>query len=79
MRILGAGFGGATTVNVLRDNASDPDITVITFSVNPAGTEINAELAIGASAPLGARVIQIVTPAGASTSLGTGANLFSVQ
>ena len=79
VRILGAGFGGATTVNVLRQNASDPDITVVTFSVNPEGTEINAELAIGASAPPGARVIQVTTPAGQSPPLGTGANLFSVQ
>ena len=79
LRILGAGFGGATSVNVLRNNAADPDITVVTFSVNPEGTEINAEIAVGPSAPLGVRVIQVVTPAGSSTRLGTGANLFGVQ
>lgn len=79
VRILGAGLGGATAVTVLRNNAPDPDLTVVTFSVTPEGTEITAELAIGPSAPVGARVIQVVTPGRSSTPLGTGANLFSVQ
>lgn len=79
VRILGAGFDGATAVSFLRNNAADPDLAVVGFTVEPGGDEINVEIAIGASAPLGARVVQITTPAGTSTPLGTGGNLFSVQ
>jgi len=79
VRILGAGFSGATGVSFLRNNAVDADITVVTFSVTPDGTEVNLEIAIGPSAPLGARVIRITTPAGSSTATGTGGNLFTVQ
>ena len=79
LRVLGAGFGGATSVSFLRNNAVDPDITVVTFSVSPDGTKADVEIAIGPSAPLGARVIRITTPAGSSTADGTGGNLFTVQ
>ncbi len=79
LRVLGAGLGGATDVRFLRNNATDPDITVITFSVSPDGAELDVEIAIGPSAPLGARVIRITTPAGSSTADGTGGNLFTVQ
>lgn len=79
LRILGAGLGGATAVDVLRNNTPDPDLTVVTFAVDPEGTEITAQIAIGASAPPGARVVRITTPSGASTALGTGGNLFTVQ
>lgn len=79
VRVLGAGFGGATDLSFLRNNTPDPDITVVTFSVTPDGTEVNVEIAIAAGAPLGARVIRITTPAGQSTAVGTGGNLFTVQ
>lgn len=79
LRVLGAGFGGATDVRFLRNNATDPDITVVTFSVSPDGTEVDVQIAIGPSAPLGARVVRITTPAGSSTADGTGGNLFTVQ
>jgi YD repeat-containing protein len=79
VRVLGAGLDGATTVSFRRNNAADPDITVVTFSVSPDGTEANLEIAIAASAPVGARVIRITTPAGSSTPGGTGGNLFTVQ
>lgn len=79
VRVLGAGFGGAIDVRVLRNNAADPDITVVTFSVSPDGTEVDVQIAIAPSAPVGARVIQITTPAGSSTAGGTGGNLFTVQ
>jgi len=79
VRVLGAGFDGATTVSFLRNNAADPNITVVTFSVSPDGTEVNLEIAIAAGAAVGARVIRITTPAGSSTAGGTGGNLFTVQ
>jgi YD repeat-containing protein len=79
LRVLGAGLDGATLVSFFRNNAADSSITVVTFSVTPDGTEADVEIAIGPSAPLGLRVIGITTPAGASTALGTGGNVFNVQ
>ncbi|MGH7341147.1 MAG: RHS repeat domain-containing protein, partial [Candidatus Rokuibacteriota bacterium] len=66
VRLLGAGFDGATVVSFLRNNASDASITVVTFTVIADGTEINAEIAIAPGAALGPRVIRITTPAAMS-------------
>lgn len=79
VRLLGAGLGDATAVSFLRNNAPDPDISVVTFSVSPDGTELDVEIAIAVGAPLGARVVRITTPTGASPADGTGGNLFTVR
>ena len=79
VRALGAGLGGATGVSFLRNNAPDSSITVVTFSVSPDGTEVDLQIAIAPSAPVGARVIQITIGAVSSTPAGTGGNLFTVQ
>jgi len=79
LRVLGAGFDGATTISFLRNNTVDSSITVVTFTVTPDGTEADVEIAIAPSAPVGARVIRITTSAGSSTAGGTGGNLFTVQ
>jgi len=79
LRVLGAGFDAATLISFLRNNAVDSSITVVTFTVTPDGKEADVEIAIAPSAPLGLRVIKITTPAGSSTSLGTGGNVFNVQ
>src|SRR5262249_25999151 len=66
-------------VSFLRNNAPDSSITVVTFSVSPDGTEVDLQIAIAPSAPVGARVIQITIGAVSSTPAGTGGNLFTVQ
>lgn len=47
--------------------------------VNATGTELRVGLFLDASAPVGARVIQVVTPGGASSALAAPANTFSVN
>ncbi len=79
VRALGAGFGGATGVSFLRNNAPDSSITVVTFSVTADGTEIDLQIAIAPGAVVGTRVIQIAIGASSSTAAGTGGNLFTVQ
>ncbi|MBI2157492.1 MAG: RHS repeat protein, partial [Candidatus Rokubacteria bacterium] len=73
--LTGAGFSGATAVDVLRNNAADPTVTVMSLTVDGAGTSATVELSIATSAPPGARVLRLTTPAGASTAQGTGGNL----
>lgn len=77
--LTGAGFSGATAVDVLRNNAADPTVTVMSLTVDGAGTSATVELSIATSAPPGARVLRLTTPAGASTAQGTGGNLFTVE
>jgi YD repeat-containing protein len=79
LTLTGAGFTGATGVDFFRNNALDGAITVMTFSVNGAGTSATVEIAIAPGAPAATRVIRISTPSGQSTALGTGGNLFTVQ
>jgi YD repeat-containing protein len=77
--LTGAGFTEATSVEVLVNNAPDAAITVTNLSVNGDGTQAAVDLAIGAGATVGERVVRITTPAGNSTAAGTGGNLFTVQ
>ena len=79
LTLSGSGFGGATAVAFLRNNATDPAITVSNLVVSADGTQATVDIAIDASAPLGARVVRITTPGGSSTAVGTGGNLFTVQ
>ncbi len=48
-------------------------------SVNTAGTEITVRIGIASDAPLGARVIRVITPGGATTDAAVPANTFTVQ
>ncbi len=75
----GSGFGGATAVTLLRNNAADPTIGVANLTVAPDGTQATVDITIDSAAPLGARVVRITTPAGSSTVAGTETNLFTVQ
>jgi hypothetical protein len=45
---------------------------------NAAGTELTVRISIAADAPLGARVIRVVTPGGASSEVAAPANTFTV-
>lgn len=77
--ITGAGFADATQVTFLLNNVADTMITSSIISVNPDGTEATLDLSIASGAATGVRVVRITAPAGISTILGTGANLFTVQ
>jgi YD repeat-containing protein len=77
--LTGAGFTDATQVTFLRNNAADSTITNSLVSVSPDGTQATLSLSIASGATTGDRVIQITTPNGASTVVGTGANVFTVQ
>jgi YD repeat-containing protein len=77
--LTGVGLTDATSVEVLQNNAPDSAITVTNLSVSADGTQATVDLAIGAGATVGPRVVRITTPAGSSTAAGTGGNLFTVQ
>lgn len=77
--LTGAGFTGATQVTFLRNNAADSTITNSLASVSADGTQATLSVSIAGGATTGDRVIQITTPNGASTGVGTGANVFTVQ
>jgi hypothetical protein len=63
-------FNGAT---------ADANITVTNLTVDAQGTQITMQISIAAGASPGGRVVRVVTPAGTSTSVATGANGFTVQ
>jgi YD repeat-containing protein len=77
--LTGAGFSDATQVTFLRNNVTDTTITTSLVSVSPDGTQATLSLSIATGAVTGARVVKITTPMGASTVVGTGANVFTVQ
>jgi YD repeat-containing protein len=79
LTLSGSGFGGATGVTLLLNNATDTTITAANLAVNTDGTQATVDITIAAGAALGARVVQITTPGGNSTAAGTGGNLFTVQ
>lgn len=79
LTLSGSGFGGATGVTLLLNNAPDTTLTSANLTVNAGGTQATVDITIDAGAPLGARVVQLTTPGGSSTAAGTGGNLFTVQ
>lgn len=75
LTIRGTNLQGTSAVQ------ATPDLGLIFGSdpvVNAAGTEVTVGVAITGSADLGPRVIQVVTPGGASSSVAAPANTFTV-
>jgi len=76
MTIRGQNFQGTTAITatpatgMFIDNAP---------TVNAAGTQLDVRIAIATDAPLEAKVIQVITPSGASRSDAVPANTFTVQ
>lgn len=76
--LTGAGFAEATALTFFLTRDPDPTITVADLRVNDDGSEATAQISIADNAELGARVVQITTPAGSSTRAGTAGNRFRV-
>ena len=76
--VSGVGFTGATSVTFRIGNAADTNITVSNLSVT-SDTALTVTVAVAGGAAVDSRVVQVTTPSGSSTVLGTGSNLFTVQ
>lgn len=72
-------FNDATQVTFVRNNAVDTLTTASIVSISPDGTQATLQVSIAAAAAIGDRVVRITTPAGTSTIVGTGSNVFTVQ
>ncbi len=77
VRLLGAGFTGATSVVFDLTTSPDPNITVNSFSVDTA-TQITANITIASGAAVGLRVARVTAAGVPSTAAGTGGNLLEV-
>lgn len=77
--LTGDGFTGATSVSFQLNGSNDANLSVTDLAVSPDGTQATFTLAIASGALPGPRVVRITTPSGASTAVGTGSNLFTVQ
>jgi YD repeat-containing protein len=77
--LTGSGLDGATAVQFFNGATADANITVTNLTVDAQGTQITMQISIAAGASPGGRVVRVVTPAGTSTSVATGANGFTVQ
>ena len=77
--LTGSGLAGAISLEFLLNNAPDPAITTANLTATADGTQAAAQISIAATAALGPRVARIRTPAGTTTSVGAGGNVFTVQ
>lgn len=77
--ISGIGFTGATRVELRTAAGIDPAIAVTNLIVSADGGDASADIALAADAPLGPRVVRIVTPVGSSGDAVPGQNVFVVR
>ncbi len=77
VRLLGAGFTGATAVVFDLTTSPDPNITVNSFTVD-SPTQITVNITIATGAATGARVVRVTAAGVSSTAQGTGGNLLQV-
>ncbi len=77
VRLLGAGFTGATAVVFNLTTSPDSNITVNSFTVDSA-TQITANITIASGAAVGLRVARVTAAGVTSTAQGTGSNLLEV-
>ncbi len=76
--VTGANLQGASAVQWLRNGLADATPTASGINPAPDGTAVTFTLAIGATAPLGPRVLRVGTPQGTSTNFDLGTNTFTV-
>jgi len=79
LAVTGSGLAGTTSVEFLLDNAVDTAITVTGVTTAPDGTQVTAQISIGAGARVGPRVVRARGTAGTTTEVGVGGNVFTVQ
>ena len=79
LTLTGSNLQGATAVLALRSGLLDTTVTASAISPAPDGTNMTCNLTIGSSAPLGVRVLQVVTPQGRSIHYDLGTNTFTVR
>ncbi len=77
--ITGIGFAGATRLELRTASGIDPAIVATNLTVSADGSEAAADIALAAGAPLGPRVVHIVTPSGSSGDAVPGQNVFVVR
>ena len=79
LRIVGAELADASGLAFRLNNVLDNTITVTSLVIDPNGGGATATISIAAAAPVGARVLQVLTPTSVSTAIGTTGNRFAVQ
>ncbi len=77
--LTGGGFANASSVSFQLNGSNDANLSVTNLTVSSDGTGVTFTLSIALGAVPGPRVVRITTPAGTSTAVGTGGNLFTVQ
>jgi hypothetical protein len=79
LTVTGSGLAGITALEFLLNNAVDTAVTVAGLTAAADGTQLTAQISVATSAAAGPRVVRARGPAGATTSVGTGGNVFTVQ
>lgn len=79
LTITGSDLAGAVSIEFLLNSAPDASITILDLTATPDGTQATAVISIAAPAAVGPRVIRIHAPAGTTTAVGAGGNVFTVQ
>ena len=79
LTVTGSGLAGTTALEFLLNNAVDTAVTVAGLTAAPDGTQLTAQISIATSVAAGPRVVRALGPAGPTTSVGTGGNVFTVQ
>ncbi|MFQ5804189.1 MAG: IPT/TIG domain-containing protein [Candidatus Methylomirabilales bacterium] len=76
--ITGVNLQGATGIQWVREGRADSTLTATAITPAPDGTTATFTVTISATAPLGPRVLRMVTPQGTSTVFDIGTNIFTV-
>lgn len=79
LTLTGANLQGAAAIQALRNGVADTTVNGSAVVPAPDGASLTCTLTLGASAPLGARVLQVVTPQGRSVHYDFGTNTFTVR
>jgi hypothetical protein len=78
LTLSGGNLQGATAVRFLWNGSVDTTLAASGIAPAGDGTSVSFSLTISGSATQGPRVVQVVTPQGASTNFDLGSNVFTV-
>lgn len=79
LTLSGANLQGASAIQALWNGLGDTTLTASAVTPSADGTSASCTLTIGAAAPLGTRVLQVLTPQGRSTNFNVTLNVFTVS